>query len=137
MGWCAGREAIAALAWVGRSLGRGRFVDTWLAMGEAFEMRIPAGVELVRNAEPARWAIRRMDSANDPPQWKLSTFMPSGFDGYVRILHPLAERGGEGPSGPWARFASRGALPIEPDAQLRDVIGREGFDQGCWMNTRR
>jgi hypothetical protein len=59
--------------------------------------------------------------------------MPAGFDGYVRILHPLAERGGEGPSWPWAQFASRDALPIAPDAQLRDVIGREGFDQG-WLD---
>jgi hypothetical protein len=102
-------------------------------MGEAFEMRIPAGVELVKTAEPARWAIRRMDPASDPPRWKLSTFMPAGFDGYIRILHPLADRGGEGPSFRWARFAGHDALPIAPAAQLRDIVGRDRVDQR-WLD---
>src|SRR5512132_2967810 len=103
------------------------------AMGGTFEMRIPAGLELVKSAEPARWAIQRMDSATDPPQWKLSTFMPSGFEAYVRIMHPLADRGGDGPSWPWSRFARPEALPIAPDAQLRDVVGPEAVDQG-WLD---
>jgi len=30
-------------------------------MADGFEMRIPAGLELVKSAEPARWAIQRMD----------------------------------------------------------------------------
>jgi hypothetical protein len=102
-------------------------------MGEAFEIRIPGGVELVKSAEPAEWATRRMDSATDPPQWKLSTFMPAGFDGYVRILHPLADRGGEGPSWPWARFARPDALPIAPEAELRDIVGPNSADQG-WLD---
>jgi len=102
-------------------------------MADGFEMRIPAGLELVKSAEPARWAIQRMDSATDPPQWKLSTFMPSGFEAYVRILHPLADRGGDGPSWPWSRFARPEALPIAPDAQLRDVVGLEAVDQG-WLD---
>jgi hypothetical protein len=103
-------------------------------MGETFEMRIPGGVELVKTAEPARWAIERMDPADDPSRWHLSTFMPAGFDSYVRILHPLADRGGEGPSWRWERFARHAALPIAPEAQLKDVVGHERFDQG-WLDA--
>lgn len=102
-------------------------------MVERFKMRIPTGAELVKSAEPARWALKRMESANAPTQWKLSTFMPAGFDAYVRILHPLADRGGEGPSWSWERFASPDALPIAPEAQLRGVVGQEHLDQG-WLD---
>ena len=96
------------------------------AMGEGFEMQIPAGVGLVKSSEPAQWAIQRMNSANDPPQWKLSTFMPAGFEAYVRILHPLADRGAEGPSWPWRLFAAREALPIAPEWLLPSNVERRG-----------
>jgi hypothetical protein len=86
-------------------------------------------VELVPSAEPARWATERM---RDTPEFSLWTFMPSGFERYIRVLHPLADRGGDR-SFRWADFARADALPIAPDAQLRDVVGHEVMDQK-WLD---
>jgi hypothetical protein len=95
-------------------------------------MRIPEGVELVKSAEPARWALERTAS-KEPPEWTLSTFMPDGYDGYLRILHPLADRGGDGPWFRWRDFARPESLPIQPDAQLQDVVGADSQDQR-WLD---
>jgi hypothetical protein len=59
--------------------------------------------------------------------------MPAGFEAYVRVLHPLADRGAEGPSWPWRLFAAREALPIAPETQLRDIVGQDRVDQG-WLD---
>jgi hypothetical protein len=55
--------------------------------------------------------------------------MPAGFDRYVRILHPLGDRGGEGPSWPWRDFARPDALPVAAHARLRDVVGPHADDE--------
>jgi hypothetical protein len=98
----------------------------------ALRMRIPDDVELVKTAEPARWALERM-SSDEPAQWTLSRFMPGGFDGYVRILHPLGGRGGGGASWPWRDFARPGAIPVAANARLRDVVGPDADDER-WLD---
>jgi hypothetical protein len=42
------------------------------------ELHIPEGVEWVKRREAAAWALARMD---DVSEFRLSVFMPSGFDG--------------------------------------------------------
>jgi hypothetical protein len=90
-------------------------------------MDVPNNVDLVRTAEPARWALERM-SSDEPTEWTLSRFMPAGFDGYVRILHPLGDRGGDGPSWRWRDLARPVALPVAAAARLRDVVGPDAED---------
>jgi hypothetical protein len=95
------------------------------------QLNVPDGVELLKTAEPARWAVDRMrpsdDSRND-----LWTFMPSGYDRYIRVLHPLADSGGDR-SFRWTEFARPEALPIQADASLKDVVGADVMDQ-AWLD---
>jgi hypothetical protein len=45
------------------------------------------GLEVVQDLEPAAWLVAQLQSwAPDPAT--LASFLPAGFDGYVRILHP-------------------------------------------------
>src|SRR5205085_5857529 len=96
-------------------------------------MRIPERVELVRNTAVAEWALEAMrpdGSMND-----LWSFMPSGYDGYVRILHPLRDDRDDG-SVRWADHAGTASLPIASDARFQDVISAEvATDE--WMSIHR
>jgi hypothetical protein len=94
------------------------------------ELRVPDGVEWVKRKAPAEWALTRM---NDRSELSLSVFMPSGFEGYVRILHPLGDRGGNHRSYRWTEVALASALPISPAAGLRAVMGRDRVTQE-WLD---
>jgi hypothetical protein len=100
----------------------------------ALQLNIPDGVELVKTAEPARWATERMRPWGDA-RTDLWTFMPSGYNHYIRVLHPLADRGGDR-SFRWAEFARPDSLPIKADASLKDVVAADVMDQG-WLDQYR
>ncbi len=94
------------------------------------ELHIPEGVEWVKRREAAAWALARMD---DVSEFRLSVFMPSGFDGYARVLHPLSDPGPNSNGHRWSDLAPASALPIAPEAGLRDVMGQDQVTQE-WLD---
>jgi hypothetical protein len=89
---------------------------------------LPQGTALIRDVSPGELMLSRVDRGG---LGRLSTFMPRGFETYVRIFHPPGLRSpdsqalgiAEGIS--WASLASTRGMELTSDSTFPEVSGLE------------
>jgi hypothetical protein len=68
---------------------------------------------------PADWLRGRLTS---PSEHVVTSWVPSGFDGYVKILHPIPVRGDRAETIRWADVSRWSQVPLHPTIQWHDVV---------------
>lgn len=86
---------------------------------------LPSGVELSREVSAAAWFVDRLRPRGLD---QLRTFIPSGFDAYVRIFHPAGYRrsevGDPEPAGiRWGELCRDRGVSLDSGVTFRDVSG--------------
>jgi hypothetical protein len=119
------------LRWVGRSPGRGRFVDTRVSgprgLGfESFEWVRP-DVELVRDVSVSDWIVSTLEPWSREGV-RLNSFMPAGFQTHARVFHPFREW--DGVSVTWRRWRDRRRTRVRHRS-------RDNRRRGCWRELAR
>ncbi len=89
---------------------------------------LPTGVELSREVSAAAWFVDRLRARGLD---RLSSFLPSGFEAYVRIFHPAAYRPCR--SGDldyavairWEELAAARGMDLTPDVTFPEITGMD------------
>jgi hypothetical protein len=80
---------------------------------------IPPGVALTHDVSVGDWIVSDLEPW-DRERAQVRSFMPGGFDGYVRIFHPL-----DGPVTSWAELGAGRGVGLSAEVSLEDVLGLE------------
>lgn len=79
-------------------------------------------VRQLRDVSVAAWIAERLD-----PSWRtIASVVPTGFDAYARILHPVQI--GDGRARTWGRVAEVTGQTLHPTAQWHAIIGAASPD---------
>jgi hypothetical protein len=76
----------------------------------------------------ASWVTERLQLW-DSTGVRVESFVPSGFEAYVRVVHPARERGGIEPGLRWADLGAGKGVPLSADAAFAEVTGIQPEDQ--------
>jgi hypothetical protein len=81
---------------------------------------LPEGVEWIRDVSAADWLTATVEpwSTDD---WRLASFMPAGFEAYVRVFHPFRDPDRIGPSRLWREVAAEAGVVLGPGTTEREV----------------
>lgn len=94
---------------------------------------LPPGTELARDVSPARWAVESLAPWNDLGT-RLHSWIPSGYDAYLRIFHPAGLRPANarvdlGTGIRWADLGRERGISLAPDVAFIEVAGIAPDDQ--------
>jgi hypothetical protein len=81
---------------------------------------LPQGVEWIGDVSAADWFIATLQPWSTDGV-RLASFMPAGFEAYVRVFHPFRDPAGVGPSRPWRDVAAEAGVVLGPGTTVRDV----------------
>jgi hypothetical protein len=89
---------------------------------------IPRSVTLTRQLGSSQWLTDSLPCANRQQIAALATFMPVGFDAYVRVLHPAGFRPARsGVADPadalrWADLAAANGVQLDPEIAFQQLL---------------
>lgn len=87
-------------------------------------------VRLLSDVSAAAWIAERLDSS-----WRtIAGVVPTGFEAYARILHPV--QAGDGPPSTWRRVAEATGRTLHPTAQWHALIDADSpydRDSALWQ----
>jgi hypothetical protein len=81
---------------------------------------LPEGVEFVPDGSAADWLLATLEPwARDAVH--LASFMPAGFEAYVRVFHPFQDPRRSLPPTRWRDVAARSGQVVGPNTMVRDI----------------
>jgi hypothetical protein len=83
--------------------------------------RLPDGVEFVPDVSAADWFIANLEPWVLGEGVRLASFMPEGFEAYVRVFHPFRDRDRSGSPTPWSEVAAAAGMTLGPGTRERDI----------------
>src|SRR5919201_1071936 len=87
---------------------------------------VPDGVTLETDVTPAAWIDERLLPINRRVGVQVGEVIPTGFEAYARIFHPVRVPGG---TIRWSEIAERNGRVEHPEMQLEHVVGILDLDQ--------
>jgi hypothetical protein len=88
---------------------------------------LPLGTDLVREVSPATWAVENLEPWNNLGT-RLHSWIPSGYDAYLRIFHPAGLRPANtrvdlGTGTRWADLGRHRNVSLSPEVAFIEVAG--------------
>ena len=78
------------------------------------------GVEWIGDVSAAGWFIATLEPWSEGGV-RLSSFMPAGFEAYVRVFHPFRDPARKAPPRPWRDVAAEAGVVLGPGTRVRDI----------------
>ena len=88
---------------------------------------VPDGVTLETDVTPAAWIDERLLPINRRVGVQVGEVIPTGFEAYARIFHPVRVPGGG--TIRWSEIAERNGRVEHPEMQLEHLVGTLDLDQ--------
>jgi len=96
---------------------------------------LPPDVELVRDVQAADWIVATLESWSHSGI-RVESFVPAGFEAYVRVLHPFEDWDGRRSTfHRWGDVGAEHGIAIGPDTSVEDVLGTSSLDPAGVVGT--
>ena len=113
--------------WSSRTASYRSFVDV--------SIEVPAGLTLQTDVAPTEWVDENLLPlrGGEGDGVRVGEIVPTGFEGYARILHPASRREGDRYEPiTWSELARTRGKTIHPEVQLKAVLGDEFGQPPHW-----
>jgi hypothetical protein len=77
-------------------------------------------VEWISDVSAASWFIATLEPWSEEGV-RLSSFMPAGFEAYVRVIHPFRDPARKAPPRLWRDVAAEAGVVLGPGTRVRDI----------------